>query len=41
MADKAISDALYRFLGGLGWRYQAYKNGIPQSSLTARPLDTQ
>lgn len=41
MADKAMAESLYRFLGGLGWRYQAHKNGIPQSALTARPFDTE
>lgn len=40
MAASAMPDALYRFMGDLGWRYQAYKNRVPQSALRARPLDS-
>ncbi len=39
MARAPIPDALYRRMGDLGFRWQAHKNGLPQSALHARPLD--
>ncbi len=39
MAQSPMPDAVYRVAGDLGWRYQAYKNGLAQSALRARPLD--
>lgn len=39
MATAPMPDALYRLVGDLGWRYMAYKNGLPQAALRARPLD--
>ena len=39
MAASPMPDAVYRFMGDLGWRYQVYKNGLAQSALRARPLD--
>lgn len=39
MATAPMPDALYRLLGDIGWRYMAYKNGLSQAALRARPLD--
>jgi multimeric flavodoxin WrbA len=39
MAASPMPDAVYRFIGDLGWRYQIYKNGLTQAALRARPLD--
>lgn len=39
MAQAPMPDALYRFAGDLGWRYQAYKNGLAQAELRSRPFD--
>jgi multimeric flavodoxin WrbA len=39
MAASPMPDAVYRFIGDLGWRYQVYKNGLAQAALRARPLD--
>ena len=39
MAASPMPDAVYRFMGDLGWRYQVYKNGLAQAALRARPLD--
>ena len=39
MSAAPMPDALYRLAGDLGWRYQAYKHGIAQRALRARPLD--
>jgi hypothetical protein len=38
MAASPMPDILYRLVGDMGWRYQAYKNGLPQAALRARPL---
>jgi multimeric flavodoxin WrbA len=38
MVASPMPDAVYRFIGDLGWRYQVYKNGLAQSALRARPL---
>ncbi len=39
MATAPMPDALYRLVGDMGWRYRAYKNGLSQAALRARPLD--
>jgi len=39
MIQTPMADALYRLVGDLGWRYQAFRNGVPQRALRARPLD--
>ena len=39
MAEAAAPDAFYRFMGDLGWRWQAHRNGLAQRDLHARPLD--
>ncbi|HVW29984.1 MAG TPA: hypothetical protein VHC69_31700 [Polyangiaceae bacterium] len=39
MIKAPLPDALYRLVGDLGWRYQAFQNGVPQRALRARPLD--
>ncbi|MDH4065391.1 MAG: NAD(P)H-dependent oxidoreductase [Acidobacteriota bacterium] len=39
MAASPMPDAVYRFIGDMGWRYQVYQNGLTQSALRARPLD--
>lgn len=39
MASSPMPDAVYRVAGDLGWRWLAYKNGLPQRELHARPLD--
>lgn len=39
MATAPMPDAVYRLAGDFGWRYQAYKNGLAQAALRARPLD--
>ncbi|MDX2179709.1 MAG: hypothetical protein SFV18_08965 [Bryobacteraceae bacterium] len=39
MAKSPLPDSIYRFMGDFGWRYQAYKNGLAQTALLARPLD--
>jgi hypothetical protein len=38
MAASPMPDILYRFVGDMGWRYRAYKNGLAQAALRARPL---
>lgn len=38
MMKAPMPDAAYRLLGDLGWRYQAYRNGLAQRALRARPL---
>lgn len=38
MAQSPIPDIVYRISGDLGWRYQAYKNGLAQAALRAQPL---
>jgi len=38
MLKAPIPDAVYRFLGDLGWRYQAYQHGVAQAALRAQPL---
>jgi hypothetical protein len=37
--ETPFPDSAYRAMGDLGWRYQAYKNGLAQGALRARPLD--
>ena len=39
MMARAMPDGLYRVMGDLGWRYQAYRNHVAQRTLRARPLD--
>ena len=39
MATAPMPDALYRRVGDLGARWQAHRNGLPQSALHDRPLD--
>jgi multimeric flavodoxin WrbA len=39
MAASPMPDAVYRVAGDLGWRWLAYRNGLPQRELHARPLD--
>jgi hypothetical protein len=39
MMQTPLPDVAYRVLGDLGWRYRAYKNGLRQRDLLARPLD--
>jgi hypothetical protein len=39
MVQPALPDVAYRIIGDLGWRYQAYVNGLSQGALRARPLD--
>lgn len=39
MATSPMPDAIYRLVGDLGWRYQAFKNGVTLAALHARPLD--
>lgn len=39
MATSPMPDVVYRILGDLGWRLQAYKNHLAQGDLGARPLD--
>ena len=39
MAASPMPDVAYRIAGDLGWRYRAYKNGLAQAELRARPLD--
>jgi hypothetical protein len=39
MIARAIPDFAYRLMGDLGWRYRAYRNGLAQRELHARPLD--
>jgi hypothetical protein len=39
MASSPMPDAVYRAMGDLGWRYQAYRNGLAQAALRARPLE--
>lgn len=34
-----IPESMYRVMGDLGWRYQAWKNGVPQAALHARPFE--
>lgn len=41
MIARPIPDGLYRLLGDLGWRYQAYRNHVSQRELGARPLDPE
>ncbi|MDX2088613.1 MAG: hypothetical protein SFX73_12230 [Kofleriaceae bacterium] len=38
MMRTPLPDVAYRTLGDLGWRYQAWKNGLRQRDLKARPL---
>jgi hypothetical protein len=40
MATSPMPDSIYRLMGDIGWRYQAYKHGLSQSELKARPLDS-
>lgn len=39
MVESALPDAVYRLLGDLGWRYQAWQHGVAQSALRAQPLE--
>lgn len=39
MATSPMPDMLYRLGGDLGWRYQAYQNGLTQAQLRERLLD--
>lgn len=39
MATAPIPDAVYRLMGDLGWRYQAYRNRLSQRALRAQPLE--
>ena len=39
MMATPLPDPLYRLMGDLGWRYQAYRNHVSQRDLKARPLD--
>jgi multimeric flavodoxin WrbA len=39
MIRSPLPDIAYRVIGDLGWRYQAYRNGLHQSDLRGRPLD--
>lgn len=39
MAVSPMPDVAYRLAGDLNWRYRAYKNGLAQAELRARPLD--
>lgn len=39
MVATPLPDPLYRLMGDLGWRYQAYRNHVSQRDLKARPLD--
>lgn len=39
MLASPMPDVAYRIAGELGWRYRAYKNGLTQAELHARPLD--
>jgi hypothetical protein len=39
MAEAPLPDAVYRLIGDLGWRRMAWRNGVPQRDLRARPLD--
>ena len=39
MMTSPLPDVLYRLVGNLGWRWQAFENGLTQRSLRARPLD--
>ena len=39
MMEAPLPDAAYRVLGDLGWRYQAWQNGVAQRDLRDRPLD--
>lgn len=41
MSNTPIPDALYRFMGDIGWRYQAFKQGLSQAALRSRPLDVR
>jgi multimeric flavodoxin WrbA len=41
MASSPMPDALYRFVGDIGWHVQARRNGIAQRDLHARPHDTR
>jgi hypothetical protein len=41
MAQAPMPDMLYRLLGDLGWRLQAYQHGLPQRALLKRPLEEQ
>lgn len=39
MMEAPFADAAYRVMGDVGWRYQAWKNGVSQRALRGRPLD--
>ena len=39
MMKAPMPDLAYRWMGDLGWRYQAHKHGLAQRDLRARPLD--
>ena len=39
MVQAPFPDAAYRVMGDLGWRYQAWQNGVAQRDLRDRPLD--
>jgi len=39
MATAPMPDAVSRFMGDVGWRYQAHENGLAPAALRARPLD--
>ncbi|MCE9577917.1 MAG: NAD(P)H-dependent oxidoreductase [Deltaproteobacteria bacterium] len=39
MIARPMPDGLYRLMGDLGWRYQAYRNHVSQRDLKAKPLD--
>lgn len=38
MAESPLPDVAYRVMGDLGWRQQAWKQGVAQRDLRARPL---
>jgi multimeric flavodoxin WrbA len=39
MIKPPLPDVLYRLVGNLGWRYQAYRSHMHQNELSARPLE--
>jgi hypothetical protein len=39
MVTPPLPDVLYRLVGNLGWRYQAYRGHLHQHDLRARPLE--
>jgi hypothetical protein len=39
MIRPPLPDVVYRLMGDLGFRYQAYRNAVPQGALHAKPLE--